>query len=89
MEKANFIFSKFCPTFDMLYLNICPPQKCKNICVAICFRFPHNLTGLIGCYTSEITEIYMYMDDGPTSSVTGHITLITDVLVYGSMNPSK
>ena len=56
-KRAHFIFSNFPPTFDMLCLNVFPQQKCKkkknkkkkkkkNICVAICFGFLHNLTGL-------------------------------------------
>ena len=39
-KKIKFHIFRFCPTFDMSYLNVYPHQKCKkkkNICVAICF----------------------------------------------------
>ena len=29
-KKSNIIFCDFCPTFDMLYLNVLNVQKCKK-----------------------------------------------------------
>ena len=50
-KQANFIFFRLSPTFDMLCLNVFPLDKCKkkNICVAVCFGFPYNLTALLLC----------------------------------------
>ena len=48
-KKANFIFSNF-PLLLICYVQMVSLYKNakKNICVAICFGFPHSLTGLQG-----------------------------------------
>ena len=46
-KQIKFRIFQFCPTFDMLYLNVYLVQKCKKHLCCICFRLPHRLTGLV------------------------------------------